>query len=190
MIIPLGKDDQDGSRDVICTHKHAPLPGSYESSGFHQLLSFDVFFFIHHLLLPVSTGGGFGAPLRSIDISRFNERTDVRTGDIRQVTLDIEKLYESIDQNQCIELIRRLICRLMVGTPRWGARLEFILDLMRIVFMCQVVSFRRVGSTDVRLFFLQQQGVATGLNCAVQLANLFLVAFDEYLLAEFGFFCF
>ena len=72
MVVPLGKDDQDGSRDVVCTHKHAPLPGSYKSSDFHQLLSLDVFFFILHLLLPVSIGGGgFCASLRNIDIFRI-----------------------------------------------------------------------------------------------------------------------
>ena len=59
----------------------------------------------------------------------------------------------------------------------WGAIHESLMMLLMIVLTGQVLSYKFQVSKIVKLF-RQVKGITTGLSCAVQLANAFLIAVD------------
>ena len=64
----------------------------------------------------------------------------------------------------------------------WGALIEFFISLLQIVFNAQ---FCCVVIDGCMQFWHQVVGVATGLPCGTQTANIFLSAFDDSIAASF-----
>ena len=62
--------------------------------------------------------------------------------------------------------------------PRYGALIEVSLALLQIVFNGQVLRMVSMETRQVQLF-AQIVGITTGLSCAVQLANAFLLGMDR-----------
>lgn len=93
-------------------------------------------------------------------------------------TYDVEKLYPSLVLSEVLAAVRwRLTVQYRdIGMRKWGARVELILMLLECVFHGQILAFQ---FGDVRKHFKQTVGVTTGLGCAVQIANLYLLGLDE-----------
>ena len=68
--------------------------------------------------------------------------------------------------------------------PYWGLVVEIVCKMIKLVFCAQLVWYRSRDSENVEFWF-QVSGITTGLSCATQLANLFLVALDLAVRQEF-----
>ena len=75
------------------------------------------------------------------------------------------------------DIIKNVLCEHLQGSPKWGARVECIVMLLSMVLKAQVICYRYL-STGVRRYFLQTKGIATGLLCGAQIANVFLRGLD------------
>ena len=110
---------------------------------------------------------------------------DFSDGKRRLATFDVDKLYPSLDPKRVLTSVRLLATKFFAARQlqNWGVFVEVVVGLLAEVLKSQVVCFRRLnadGSVDI-LFFLQVSGITTGLSCACQVANLHLVAMDEFM---------
>ena len=71
------------------------------------------------------------------------------------------------------------------GGQNWGVFLEIICMLLEAVLLGQVVTFQFGLSGGLR-FFKQVIGVTTGLSCACQLANIYLLGLDVLVMNALG----
>ena len=69
---------------------------------------------------------------------------------------------------------------------RWGALVEFHMDLLKVIIEAQMVTFKPLSSAEPLQVFQQVLGIVTGLSVATQTANLFLVGLDLSLHAAFN----
>ena len=122
------------------------------------------------------------AVVNSID--KFNN--DSSHHNIRVASFDVEQLYPSINQERAIVGIRTVLTEHYLAHPIhcWGLIVEVMCVFMRIIFEAQIVSVRFRGDA-LKRFFRQTVGVTTGLSCAVQLANSFLLALDLIVVRTF-----
>ena len=69
------------------------------------------------------------------------------------------------------------------GLRRWGARVQLCVWLLELVLSAQIVAFKPLscaanhGARNFKLY-LQITGIATGMLCGPQIANLFLLGLD------------
>ena len=66
----------------------------------------------------------------------------------------------------------------------WGYKIMFVLELIKLVFSMQIVTFR-FDSKVLPRFFRQTLGLTTGCSCAVELANLFLLELDHAVICKY-----
>ena len=95
---------------------------------------------------------------------------------------DIEKLYPSLPLEQVPFVIKNLMAKYFQGKSRWGAKVEFLFLLLQLVLKAQILAFTSMshshGCTSTSLY-LQVVGIATGLLCSSQIANLLLLGLDH-----------
>eukprot|EP00929_Paragymnodinium_shiwhaense_P109250 TRINITY_DN75632_c0_g1_i1.p1 TRINITY_DN75632_c0_g1~~TRINITY_DN75632_c0_g1_i1.p1 ORF type:complete len:417 (+),score=57.94 TRINITY_DN75632_c0_g1_i1:827-2077(+) len=108
--------------------------------------------------------------------------SQIHGNDLAIATVDVDKLYPSIDLTQCEYAVKQACIEHFHGQPGWGARVEWLSRLLHIIFASQIVKFtalspeRRVASGTQ--WFKQTRGVTTGMPCATQVANIFLRGLD------------
>ena len=94
-------------------------------------------------------------------------------------TFDVEPLYPSMDPARVLGAIRLALTTFYTAKPvrGFGALIEVLCMLLQIVFNGQILVY--TGSVSgKKTLYMQTVGITTGLACAVQLANLYLLGMD------------
>ena len=100
----------------------------------------------------------------------------------RVYSFDVEKLYPNIDQAKATASVRLALTAFYTSfpAPRWGLIVESICIFVQLVFESQISCFKPLVSfgSSIITFWLQTSGLTTGLSCATQIANIFMLSFD------------
>ena len=124
----------------------------------------------------------------SAEVTAAFEQCAAEHGSANMATFDVESLYPSIHHRRCRAAVARVLHAYAASGARRGmhkgAWVELLLRLFDIIIAAQIVIFQ-AGTADQPSFYEQVQGITTGLACATQLANLFLVGLDLLAMASF-----
>ena len=92
-------------------------------------------------------------------------------------TFDVDALYPSIPWEELKVSVKAWLIEEFRGETQWGAMVQLHLDLLEMLLNSQLLSYTFV-TTGVKQFFRQTVGIATGMQCGAQLANIFLGGLD------------
>ena len=104
-------------------------------------------------------------------------------------SFDVEKLYPTLDTGLVLLVVRNHLVRFYTCSPvpLWGFLVEFILQLLHLVLKGQIVTFKPRCKPNAHMqFWRQVLGIATGLSCGVQIANITLFELDLHVADTLG----
>ena len=98
----------------------------------------------------------------------------------KAATFDVEQLYPSMEPSRVKGAVKVALLAYYRANPcrGYGALIELLCWLLQIVFDGQILRMTSAVS-GTKSLFVQVVGITTGLSCAVQLANLFLLGMDQ-----------
>ena len=107
------------------------------------------------------------------------------TEDMNMHTFDVDNMYPSLDQATLIIAVRLSLTAHFTAhpSPKWGAKVEFIVMLVTMVLKAQVTTWSKRDSS--KTFWQQHIGVSIGLACGSQLANCYLRTLDIHITSTF-----